>query len=651
MVAHIDPGDIVKLGQLNTRLRFWYHSYRKRVWDMVKFVRQYINTRPAAFLALMDGNNALIYGEAVLRFFLRCKATPECPLDVCANISKVYYVHRALINDGYSNVSREGLFSESMISQLVGKAIGRSSKRDYASWFLTGDRSVDPEDHLGFKFRYKKRTTGAQVNLHFIRCEPYRHVLASPLSPLTCFMMFDRAVSPFARSTFCEFYAFTLQTRRLSRFRDLKVADRWVVKDTSPKREYRFEAIFGPPDDIVSYDVAETGSRGLCDKYCWTIFRVNLDPMEPLLPRQWHRFEVIDWRLLHDEGGTYMKIGEPFVLRYSATAYSINTFITLRLLPSQSREFHMDYLPQPEYESHIDAHWENLPFLRNRDDHKFPSVVPFALRTVDALVLRVGSNKAETWTLPVHASQEVEGVVHDEVIVNAFFPAGCLSVVLCTMPDSSSPLPFSYRVYLDNYRTQRPLNRAVDTVFDQLWMGNIVVVKYARSNSSNRYCYVNMQRGEAELLLCILGDWLRNMWNGMFNRNGFYVNNTNRRFQHYPCEGRRMFTAARVSAARCKAARTFATAVTEVGNGVRVAAVEKSSAAPTASLTVLVKAGSRFESKEGVANALKNFAFKSTAKRTALGTVRESDLYGGLLSSTLGREHLALSAEFLKGDE
>jgi hypothetical protein len=27
-------------------------------------------------------------------------------------------------------------------------------------------------------------------------------------------------------------------------------------------------------------------------------------------------------------------------------------------------------------------------------------------------------------------------------------------------------------------------------------------------------------------------------------------------------------------------------------------------------LTVLVKAGSRFESKEGVANALKNFAFK-----------------------------------------
>ena len=73
-----------------------------------------------------------------------------------------------------------------------------------------------------------------------------------------------------------------------------------------------------------------------------------------------------------------------------------------------------------------------------------------------------------------------------------------------------------------------------------------------------------------------------------------------------------MFSAARVSAGRAAAGnkRTFATAVTEAASGVKVAAVEKASSAPTASLTVLVKAGSRFESKEGVANALKNFAFK-----------------------------------------
>jgi ubiquinol-cytochrome c reductase core subunit 2 len=64
-----------------------------------------------------------------------------------------------------------------------------------------------------------------------------------------------------------------------------------------------------------------------------------------------------------------------------------------------------------------------------------------------------------------------------------------------------------------------------------------------------------------------------------------------------------------------------------------------------------VKAGTRYETKPGVAHALKNFAFKNTAQKSALRIARESELYGGVLSTTLGREHLAITAEFLKGDE
>ncbi|KAF9458131.1 Metalloenzyme, LuxS/M16 peptidase-like protein [Collybia nuda] len=93
--------------------------------------------------------------------------------------------------------------------------------------------------------------------------------------------------------------------------------------------------------------------------------------------------------------------------------------------------------------------------------------------------------------------------------------------------------------------------------------------------------------------------------------------------------------------------RSFATVVDSAG--LKVAAIDHNQ--PTSAVTILVKAGSRFESKPGVANALKNFAFKSTAKRSALGTVRESELYGGALSASLTREHLALTAEFLRGDE
>jgi ubiquinol-cytochrome c reductase core subunit 2 len=54
-------------------------------------------------------------------------------------------------------------------------------------------------------------------------------------------------------------------------------------------------------------------------------------------------------------------------------------------------------------------------------------------------------------------------------------------------------------------------------------------------------------------------------------------------------------------------ARSFATVV-DSASGVKVAAVDNGQ--PTSAVTFLVKAGSRFENKPGVAHALKNFAFK-----------------------------------------
>ncbi|RXK39308.1 hypothetical protein M231_03387 [Tremella mesenterica] len=86
-------------------------------------------------------------------------------------------------------------------------------------------------------------------------------------------------------------------------------------------------------------------------------------------------------------------------------------------------------------------------------------------------------------------------------------------------------------------------------------------------------------------------------------------------------------------------------------SGVKVAGIETGQPAATTSLTVVVKAGSRYETKPGVAHALKSFAYKSTSAGSALKTTRETELYGGVLSATLGREHLYLTAEFLRGDE
>ena len=73
--------------------------------------------------------------------------------------------------------------------------------------------------------------------------------------------------------------------------------------------------------------------------------------------------------------------------------------------------------------------------------------------------------------------------------------------------------------------------------------------------------------------------------------------------------------AARASAARsasriARSARRFATVVDSAG--VKVAAADNGE--PTTAVTFLVKAGSRYEPKPGVAHALKNYAFKVCAR-------------------------------------
>ena len=42
---------------------------------------------------------------------------------------------------------------------------------------------------------------------------------------------------------------------------------------------------------------------------------------------------------------------------------------------------------------------------------------------------------------------------------------------------------------------------------------------------------------------------------------------------------------------------------------------------------------------------------QNTEERSALGIVREAELYGGVLSSSITREKVTITAEFLKGDE
>ncbi|WRT66534.1 uncharacterized protein IL334_003493 [Kwoniella shivajii] len=115
-----------------------------------------------------------------------------------------------------------------------------------------------------------------------------------------------------------------------------------------------------------------------------------------------------------------------------------------------------------------------------------------------------------------------------------------------------------------------------------------------------------------------------------------------------------MYSLAKVSRGQSALKSAFSRSVSSKASsagGVSVIGFENKGPAATSSLTVAIKAGSRYETTPGVAHVLKNFAFKATANASTLRTARETELYGGVLSAALTREHLFLSAEFLRGDE
>ncbi|KAI1916836.1 ubiquinol-cytochrome c reductase core subunit 1 [Ophidiomyces ophidiicola] len=99
--------------------------------------------------------------------------------------------------------------------------------------------------------------------------------------------------------------------------------------------------------------------------------------------------------------------------------------------------------------------------------------------------------------------------------------------------------------------------------------------------------------------------------------------------------------------ASAAAPRGYDYETTEAG-GIKVAC--RDFPAPTTTLTVVAKAGSRYQPLPGYADTLANFAFKSTSKRSALRITRESELLGGEFSAYNSRENVVLTAKFLSSD-
>ncbi|KAJ1914727.1 ubiquinol-cytochrome c reductase core subunit 1 [Mycoemilia scoparia] len=102
---------------------------------------------------------------------------------------------------------------------------------------------------------------------------------------------------------------------------------------------------------------------------------------------------------------------------------------------------------------------------------------------------------------------------------------------------------------------------------------------------------------------------------------------------------------------RLSNARSYASAA--ASNGIQVVSTAGSHSDPqTASVSVVIRAGSRYEGVEnsGAAHFLKNWAFRNTSPRTSFRTIREAELQGATLFAEADRESITYTVECFKED-
>ncbi|KAJ3549399.1 hypothetical protein NMY22_g898 [Coprinellus aureogranulatus] len=401
----------------------------------------------------------------------------------------------------------------------IGDLVRRRHRKKAMTWGLEADQSSTAEDLDGFLYTFHRGPLSRRrsIAVRIIRCEPHRHVLARSNTLFTCFMTGEAAYCSFANSLLCQKKVFVLDGE--------KWQDEW-----QDIREYIlpgvhgphiFDVVRGPPDAYVRYACAETGPRALGDGDSWVIHRQMRDPMVLHLPERGRTFEVVDFSMVHDEEGSYMRVGKPFIWSvFALVENGISVFSSAQSSASVFLSVMASSLPYSELPSSADpSAWrENSHLCCGREHFRYCAVsiseLQQQVRGLDVVLLPVTGSRSEAWNLSVYTIKEGD-VMWDMLDVREFFPGGYNTVLLARDPGTNEPLPNQYRLYLDNIQTARPLNRAVQDTLGGLWIGNVVVTKYNRSSVINRRSFAHITRGEADLLVHIVGKYLKGIWEAM----------------------------------------------------------------------------------------------------------------------------------------
>ena len=174
-----DPVSIIRLRRTCRVLNGALEVYCAETWDAKRFLASRFSTVEALF-RVMSETNSIIYGPEVLSFLDR-SAAKQTPLDLCVRYEWVATLVKFLKTQNYTF---SGIDNTKYLLWIEGLAV-ETRKIPKEKVRSSGERNSSQTDLDSIALQFIRRSARSRqqskvsLNVHVVRCDPYRHVLAT----------------------------------------------------------------------------------------------------------------------------------------------------------------------------------------------------------------------------------------------------------------------------------------------------------------------------------------------------------------------------------------------------------------------------------------------------------------------------------------
>lgn len=176
-LSYWDPQMIMQFGQCSMRVHSAVKFYESEMWGPCDLLRRYL-WKVAELLALLEMNNAVVFGPSVVQFFDRV-VDHTVPLDICVGYAGAERIEQYLEGEGYYFRPHLSSGEPHRFGDAVIRALASFSR---FKRIVDGERNSNQYDNDSRIFVFQQTTSGTddseKICLHLTRCDPLRHILS-----------------------------------------------------------------------------------------------------------------------------------------------------------------------------------------------------------------------------------------------------------------------------------------------------------------------------------------------------------------------------------------------------------------------------------------------------------------------------------------